>query len=104
MANKVTRTKNCPKCGTMMDINRGVCKDCGHMFPWFQVRLYVGGCSVMIALLGLLLMALLSILGVQPPAPPASPAPQGAPETGAPAAPADAPAAETPAPQATPEQ
>jgi len=95
MANKVTRTKNCPKCGTMMDINRGVCKECGHMFPWFQVRLYVGGCSVMIALLGLLLMALLSIFGVQPPAPPVQPAPQEAP-----GAPADAPAAETPAPAA----
>lgn len=99
MAKKVTRTKNCPKCGTMMDINRGVCKDCGHMFPWFQVRLYVGGCSVMIALLGLLLMALLSIFGVQPPAPPAAPAPRGTP-----AAPADVPASEAPAPQAAPAQ
>lgn len=73
MAKRVPRLKVCPKCGTEIDVNRGVCKKCGHMFPWFQVRLYVGGCSVLIALLSLTLMAILSILG-GPPAPPAPPA------------------------------
>lgn len=57
------RMKACPKCGKEVDINRGVCKDCGHMFPWFQVRLYLGGCSVVIAAIGFLLMALTAIFG-----------------------------------------
>lgn len=82
MPERVVRTKVCPKCGTEIDINRGVCKKCGHMFPWFQVRLYLGGCSVLIALISLTLMAIMAIMG-GPPMPPA-PA-EGAPPAATPA-------------------
>lgn len=65
---KPARTKDCPKCGTSIDVNRGVCPSCGYMFPWFQIRFYVGGCSALLALVGLLLMALMNMFGPTPPA------------------------------------
>lgn len=61
------RTKPCPKCGTEINLNRGVCPKCGYMFPWFQIRFYIGGCSAVLAILGLLAMALMSIFGGAPP-------------------------------------
>ena len=48
-----------------MSIDRGVCPECGYVFPWFKIRLYVGGCSVILALIGLGLMVLLNLMGPQ---------------------------------------
>ncbi|MBI1321403.1 MAG: hypothetical protein GC168_20970 [Candidatus Hydrogenedens sp.] len=61
----VARTKVCPQCSKVISIDRFVCPECGYQYPWFKIRLYVGGCSVLLALIGLLLMALMNIMGTQ---------------------------------------
>ncbi len=56
-------TKTCPKCSHVIDVNRGVCTECGYMFPWFQIRLYLGGCGVLFFIFAMGMMLLMSFMG-----------------------------------------
>lgn len=51
-------SKDCPKCGQSMGINRGVCPnpDCDYQSTWFMIRLYFGCAGALVALIGLLIM------------------------------------------------
>jgi len=54
-------TKPCPACGKSMPRQRGVCPECGHMSPWFKIRLGVGCVSIAIGFSGMLLMLYLAL-------------------------------------------
>lgn len=59
-------TKKCPQCGHEIDVNRGVCTECAYMFPWFKIRLYLGGCGVIFFLFAMAVMAILTLIGPPP--------------------------------------
>lgn len=64
MAEKKSRlTKPCPKCGYQLDVNRFVCKECGYVFPWFQIRLYLGGCGILFFIFAMGTMVIMSLMG-----------------------------------------
>lgn len=54
-------TKPCAQCGQPMGRTRGVCPECGHMTPWFKIRLFAGGGCAIIAFIGILIMLFAAI-------------------------------------------
>jgi len=62
----VARTKECKQCGKVMSVDRFVCQDCGYVYPWFKMRLYLGGCGVVFFFASMLIYALASIYAPPP--------------------------------------
>ena len=58
------RVKICPGCNKEISTDRFVCPDCGYTYPWFKVRLYLGGCGVVFFFLSMLAYMLLSTIPV----------------------------------------